>query len=92
MAIRLIFFLLSYFWNIEYRIGNFKKLSNYWILDQGLDLSDYRISDSQKAIVCQALKFGKNENLACNSGTTILNIHFFIVCEMILSAILAAQD
>jgi hypothetical protein len=34
--------------NIEYRIGKFMKLSNYWISDQGLNLSDYRISDSEK--------------------------------------------
>ncbi len=36
--------------NIEYRIGEFKKLSDYQISDQGLNLSDYRILDSEKTI------------------------------------------
>jgi hypothetical protein len=44
-AIGLSFFLLSNFRDIEYRIGEFKKLSDYRILDQGLNLSDYQISD-----------------------------------------------
>ncbi len=42
------FFLLWNYRNIKYRIGKFKKLSNYWISDLGLNLSDYRISDSEK--------------------------------------------
>ncbi len=46
MAIGLLFFQLSDYWNIEYRIGDFKKLSDYRVSDQGLNLSDYRISDS----------------------------------------------
>ncbi len=42
------FFLLSNYQNIEYRIGEFKNLSDYWISDQGLNLSDYRTSVSEK--------------------------------------------
>jgi hypothetical protein len=44
------FFLLSNYWyrNIEYRIAEFKKLSDYRISDQDLNLSDYRILDSEK--------------------------------------------
>ncbi len=38
MAIGLQFFLLSNCQNIEYRIGEFKKLSDYRIYDQGLNL------------------------------------------------------
>jgi hypothetical protein len=33
MAIGLYFFLISNYWNIEYRIGEFKKLSDYRISD-----------------------------------------------------------
>ncbi len=40
------FFLLSNNRNTEYHIGEFKKLSDYRISDQGLNLSDYRILDS----------------------------------------------
>ncbi len=50
LAIELYFFLLLNDWNIEYRIGEFKKLSDYQISDQGLNLSDYRISE--KTIGC----------------------------------------
>ncbi len=55
MAIGLFFFLLSNYWNIQYRIGEFKKLSEYQISDLGLNLSDYRISDSEKTIGCPPL-------------------------------------
>jgi hypothetical protein len=55
MAIGLYFYLLSNYRNIEYRIGEFKKLSDYRISDQGLNLSDYRISDSEKTIGCPPL-------------------------------------
>jgi hypothetical protein len=41
--------------NIEYRIGEFKKLLEYRISNLGLNLSDYRISDSEKFIGCQPL-------------------------------------
>jgi hypothetical protein len=37
------FVLLLNYRNIEYRIGKFKKLSDYWILDQSLNLSEYKI-------------------------------------------------
>jgi hypothetical protein len=50
------FFLLSNYWNIEYRIGELKKLSDYRISDQGLNLSDYRISDSEKLSVVHLCK------------------------------------
>ncbi len=49
------FLLLSDHRNIEYRIGEFKKLSDYRISDLGLNLSDYRISDSEKTIGCPPL-------------------------------------
>jgi hypothetical protein len=55
MAIILLFFLLSDYRNIEYRIGEFKKLSNYRISDLGFNISDYRISDSEKTIGCPPL-------------------------------------
>jgi hypothetical protein len=60
MSIRLYcnIFLLSNYWNIEYRIGEFKKLTDYRISDQGLNLSDYLIiliSDSEKTIGCPPL-------------------------------------
>ncbi len=42
------FFLLSNYRNIEYRIGQLKKESEYQISDKGPNLSDYRISDSEK--------------------------------------------
>ncbi len=32
-------------------MGELKKLADYRILDQGLNLSDYRISDSEKISV-----------------------------------------
>ncbi len=53
MAIGLWIFLLSNYQNIEYRIGEFKKLpiSDYRISDQGLNLSEYRISDLEKLSV-----------------------------------------
>jgi hypothetical protein len=38
--------------NIEYRIGEFKKLSD---IGSGLNLLDYRISDSEKTIGCPPL-------------------------------------
>jgi hypothetical protein len=52
------FFLLSDYRNIEHRIGEFKKLSEYRISDLGLNLSDYRISDSEKTIGCPLWKRG----------------------------------
>jgi hypothetical protein len=55
MAIGLCFFMLSNYLNIKYRIGEFKKLSDYRILDQGLNLSDNRISDSENTSVCPPL-------------------------------------
>jgi hypothetical protein len=54
-----IFFLLSNYGNIEYHIVVFKKLWDYQILDQGLNLSHYQISDAEKNIVCPPL-------LVCN--------------------------
>jgi hypothetical protein len=48
-------FLLSNYGNIEYRIGEFKKLLHYRISDQGLNLSDYWLSDSEKTIGCPPL-------------------------------------
>jgi hypothetical protein len=50
------FFLLSNYQNIEYCIGQLKKVSDYQILDQGLNLSDYRISDSEKTSGCPPLQ------------------------------------
>jgi hypothetical protein len=50
-----IFFLLSDYRNIKYRIGECRKLSDYRISDLGLNLSDYRISDSEKNIGCPPL-------------------------------------
>jgi hypothetical protein len=41
--------------NIEYWIGEFKKLADYRILDLGLNLLDYWISESEKAIGCLPL-------------------------------------
>ncbi len=55
MTIGLLFFRLSDYRNIEYRIRKFKKLSDYRISDLGLNLSDYRISDSEKTIGCPPL-------------------------------------
>jgi hypothetical protein len=52
------FFLLSNYRNIEYRIGELKKPSDYRISDQGLNLSDYRITDSEKTIGCPPLLIG----------------------------------
>jgi hypothetical protein len=40
MAIGLSFFLVSNYWNIEYRTGEFEKLADYWISDQCHNLSD----------------------------------------------------
>ncbi len=40
---RIVTFLLSNYWNIEYRIGEFEKLSGYLISDKGLNLSDNQI-------------------------------------------------
>jgi hypothetical protein len=51
-----IFFLLSDYRNVEYRIGELKKPSDYRISDLGLNLSDYRISDSEKTIGCPPLQ------------------------------------
>ncbi len=45
------FVLLSDYRNNEYRIGKFKKLSDYRILDLGLNLSEYLILDSEKPAV-----------------------------------------
>ncbi len=63
------FFLLSNYGNIEYRIGVFKKLWDYQILDQGLNLSHYRISDSEKTIGCPPL-------LVCNVNILYWNLKF----------------
>ncbi len=52
------FFLLSNYRTIEYRTGKFEKLSDYGISDQGHNLSDYQISDSQKTIGCPPLLVG----------------------------------
>jgi hypothetical protein len=49
------FFRVSDYWNIEYQIGEFEKLSDYQISDQGPSLSDYWISDSQKTSGCPPL-------------------------------------
>jgi hypothetical protein len=49
------FFMLSNYRNFEYRIGEFKKVSDYRISDQGLNLWDYWISDSKKTIGCPPL-------------------------------------
>jgi hypothetical protein len=59
----ILFYILSEYRNIEYRTGEFNKLSiNYRMSDQGLNLSDYRISDSAKTIGCLALE-RKTKNL-----------------------------
>jgi hypothetical protein len=50
-----IFFLLSDYRNIEYQIGEFKKLSDNGIFDLGLNLLDYQILDSEKTISCPPL-------------------------------------
>jgi hypothetical protein len=42
-----------FYQNIEYRTGEFEKLSDYRISDQGLNLSDYR--NYKKTIGCPAL-------------------------------------
>jgi hypothetical protein len=52
---RTVIFLLSNYRNIEYRIGEFKKLWDYWISHQGLKLSEYRISDTENTIGCPPL-------------------------------------
>ncbi len=53
-------FPLSNYWNIEYRIGEFKELLDYRISDQGLNLSDYLIWDSEKTIGCPPLTESRN--------------------------------
>ncbi len=53
MAIKLLF--LFCYKNIEYRIGEFKKLSDNRISDLGLNLPDYQILDSEKTIGCSPL-------------------------------------
>ncbi len=58
----------TWYRNIEYRIGEFKKLSDYRISDQGLNLSDYRISDSKKTIGCPPL---------CKGYITGKNLHSY---------------
>jgi hypothetical protein len=58
ISIGLLFFLLSNYRNIENRIGKFKKLLDYRISDLSLNLSDYRISDSEKIIDCPPMQFG----------------------------------
>jgi hypothetical protein len=50
------FFLLSNYRNIEYRIGQLKKVSDYQISDQGLNLSDYWISDSENTSGCPPIQ------------------------------------
>jgi hypothetical protein len=45
------FYLLSNYQTIEYWTGKFGKPSNYQISDQAHNISDYRISDSQKISV-----------------------------------------
>jgi hypothetical protein len=48
-------FLLLYYQNIEHRTGKFEKLPDYRIWVQSFNLSDYRISDSQKTFGLPAL-------------------------------------
>ncbi len=50
------FFLLSNYQNIKYCIGQLKKVPDYQISDQGLNLLDYRISDSEKTSGCTPLQ------------------------------------
>jgi hypothetical protein len=54
-AIGLSFFLLSNYQTIKYGTGVFEKLSDFRISDQGHNLSDYRILDSQKTMGCPPL-------------------------------------
>jgi hypothetical protein len=69
ISIGLLFFLLSNYRNIENRIGKFKKLLDYRISDLGLNLSEYRISDSEKTIDC----------LLCNSAADLSSrSHFYL--------------
>ncbi len=49
------FWYRTMYWNIEFRIGEFKKLSDYRISDQGLNLSDFQILDFEKTISCPPL-------------------------------------
>jgi hypothetical protein len=56
------FFLVSNYRTIKYRTGEFEKLSDHQISDQGHNLLDYRISDSQKLSVAHlCLKGPKHE-------------------------------
>jgi hypothetical protein len=55
MAIALSFISAIDYQNIEDRIGQFKKLSDYRISDQGLNVSDYRILHSAKISGCPSL-------------------------------------
>jgi hypothetical protein len=69
----LCFFLLSNYRNIEYRFGEFKKLLDYRISDQGLNLSDNRISDSEKTIGCPPLLYTKYPNTLSHTSPHIGN-------------------
>jgi hypothetical protein len=55
MDIGLLFIMLLYYRNIEHWPGKFEKLSDYRIWEESLNLSDYRISDTQKTINFPAL-------------------------------------
>jgi len=47
------YFLPSYYRNIVYRTGEFEKISDYLMSDQVLNISEYRLSDSQKTVGSQ---------------------------------------
>jgi hypothetical protein len=55
MDIGLLFIMLLYYRNIVHRPGKFEKLSDYRIWEESLNLSDYRMSDTQKTISFPAL-------------------------------------
>ncbi len=63
------FFLLSNYRNIEYCIGQLKKVSDYQISDQGLNLLDYRISDSKNRKI-----FFLNVNQCATNFLALLNL------------------
>jgi hypothetical protein len=71
-----LFFLLPEYWIIEYRTVKFYKLSDYRILDQSVDLPDYRISTHQKLSVAHLCVLNTNKMSAeyCNDIRTQLNI------------------
>ncbi len=49
------YFLPSDYRNIVYRTGEFEKISDYLMSDQVLNISEYRLSDSQKTVGSPAL-------------------------------------